>query len=130
MGLADVFGKDDVVEVKVNDLLSYFREHSRGAVEAEMLKNGIKAGIPLEYLKSFVTGEPVEVDLPEACEGCTCECGDDYCELDLEDDEDEEPGVEVMFQELNDLTFTADDGCKYPQNVVTNCHFVKVKEEK
>ena len=28
------------------------------------------------------------------------------------------------------LTFTADDGCRYPQNVVKNCHFVKVKEEK
>ena len=91
MGLADVFGKDELVELKVGELLSFFEGYARGVVKAEMLENGVKAGVPNEYMVGMLTGEPVGVEFPEPCE-CTC---DPYW------DDDEPTGEEILFEEKN-----------------------------
>lgn len=102
MGLMDAFNADERVEIKVTDLL----ELMRTAAKAEYLENGIKAGIPVEELWGIVTGEPVELELPEAMEGCTCT--GDACDIHFP--EEDEPGVEVMFREVNDVNVVAKEG--------------------
>ena len=105
MGIADVFGKDATVEVKINDLLRYFESYSQGKAEAELLKNGIKAGVPVGYLAGVVTGEPVpvKIELPEAKVG---ECCGDACDLNLF----EEPEEEILFMEEINVFITAIEG--------------------
>ena len=102
MGLMDAFNADERVEVKVGDLWDLMRE----AAKATYLENGIKAGVPVEELWGIVTGEPVELDLPEAMEGCTCAGG----ACDIHFPEEDEPGVEVMFREVNDVNVVAKEG--------------------
>lgn len=92
MGMADVFGADTRVEIKVNDLLRYFDRYAKGEAEAEILKKGITAGVPVEYLKGVITGEPVEIEEILPC-----------CYVD-------KPEEEVLFISEDDMFLNAANG--------------------
>lgn len=50
MGLTDVFGKDDRIELKVNELIDYFRDEADVMAENKVLLNGLKAGLPTSHI--------------------------------------------------------------------------------
>lgn len=102
MGLMDAFNADERVEVKVGDLWELMDTASK----AQYLENGIKAGVPVEYLWGVVTGEPVNCDLPESFEGCT----DDACDINFPDEDDEDLGVESLFEEKVAMYQEAEEG--------------------
>ena len=54
MGITDVFGRDDRVELKVNELISYFRHEARTNARNEVLVNGLKAEIPSGYILTMI----------------------------------------------------------------------------
>ena len=87
MGLMDAFNADERVEVKVGELWDLMDTATR----ARYLENGIKAGVPVEYLIGIITGEPVPIklDLPEVMEGCICS----------------ELGVEDLFEEKETMYY-------------------------
>lgn len=50
MGLTDVFGAEDRVELKVNDLISYFKNEARINAVNEVLLNGLHARLPYSHI--------------------------------------------------------------------------------
>lgn len=50
MGIVDVFSKDDRVELKVNELIEYFRDEGRTNAKNEIMINGLKAGMPASHI--------------------------------------------------------------------------------
>ena len=52
MGLVDVFGKEDRVEVT----FSAFYELMKGCAERDFLAKGIKCNVPHRYMREMVTG--------------------------------------------------------------------------
>ena len=107
MGLMDAFNADERMDVRVRDVWGLMKTASK----AEYLENGIKAGVPTEYLRGFLTGEPVEIDLPESCE---C-CGDDFCgiEFDDEDETEDDPDEEILFEEEQGIFLEAIKGNEF-----------------
>lgn len=103
MGLMDAFNADERVEVKVGELWDLMDTATR----ARYLENGIKAGVPVEYLNGMITGEPVP-DLftseLEELEGC---CGG-ACDIHFPDEE--ELGVEDLFEEKVTMYQSAEEG--------------------
>jgi len=95
MGLEDVFKAEDRFQIKVGVFTTLMDQ----AVKAKYLENGIKAGVPTEYLKGIVTGEPVEVEFPEAYDGCIG-CMRDACDIDFPE---EDPDEEVLFLSEEDM---------------------------
>lgn len=91
MGVADLFTADERATVKVGDLWDLMVE----AAKVEYLENGIRAGVPTEYLKGVLTGEPVELPEPVLCEGEELGGSDDFWDF-LEALEDSE---EILFEE-------------------------------
>jgi hypothetical protein len=60
MGLMDTFNKDDRVELKVNELINYFRvEASTNAIN-EVLLNGVRARLPYDHILTMI-GETAPV---------------------------------------------------------------------
>ena len=53
MGLTDVFGKEDRVQMTFSQFHSLVKE----ATKAELLMNGIKCGVPNRYMHQMATGE-------------------------------------------------------------------------
>ena len=67
MGIADVFSKEDRVEVKFSD----FYTMMKGCTQHEVLMNGVNCNVPHRYLREMMTGkseEPVAPELPEPCD--------------------------------------------------------------
>lgn len=54
MGIVDVFNKDDRVELKVNELIAYFRAEGRTNATNEVLLNGIRAHLPYSHILTMV----------------------------------------------------------------------------
>ena len=52
MGLVDVFGSEDRVQVKFSD----FYEMVKGCTQAEMMMNGLKKKVPHDHILSVVDG--------------------------------------------------------------------------
>lgn len=50
MGLIDAFSCDDRIDLKVNDLVSYFRNEARVYAENTVMINGLRAGLPAEHI--------------------------------------------------------------------------------
>ena len=50
MGLCDVFGSEDRIQLKVNELVDYFRDEARMYVNNTVMINGLKAGVPSEHI--------------------------------------------------------------------------------
>ena len=50
MGLVDVFGSEDRVSLKVNDLINYFRGEAQVYAKNEVLLNGIRSGLPHSHI--------------------------------------------------------------------------------
>jgi hypothetical protein len=61
VGILDTFGADDRVELKVNDLIRYFRDEADTNARNEVLLNGIRARLPYSHILTMI-GEldPVE----------------------------------------------------------------------
>lgn len=87
MGLMDAFNADERITVKVGDLWELMDTASK----AQYLENGIKAGVPVEYLWGVVTGEPV-------------------INIDFPDEDDEDLGVESLFEEKVTMYQEAEEG--------------------
>lgn len=58
----DCFTPESTVEMKHQEYYNLMRESAK----AELLMNGIKAGVPGEYLEALQTGKVIRRDLPEA----------------------------------------------------------------
>ena len=50
MGLSDAFGREDRIELKVNELVSYFRNEASIYAENTVLINGLRAGLPADHI--------------------------------------------------------------------------------
>lgn len=50
MGLCDTFGREDRIEIKVNELVSYFRNEASIYAENTVLINGLRAGLPADHM--------------------------------------------------------------------------------
>ena len=53
MGIADAFGRDDRIEIKVSDYVAL----QKAAIKGEFMLNGIIARIPHETILSLITGK-------------------------------------------------------------------------
>ena len=62
MALVDAITTDGTVEMKHQEYYNLMRESAK----AELLMNGIKAGVPGEYLEALQTGKVIPRNLPEA----------------------------------------------------------------
>ena len=65
MGLADVFSREDRVEVTFSDFFNIVKQ----AAQKENLMNGVNCNVPYGYIREMVTGqkeEPQEVEALEA----------------------------------------------------------------
>ena len=60
MGLVDTFGKDDRLELKVNEVIEYFRNEARVIAENEVLINGLKADLPTSHILIMIGKTDVE----------------------------------------------------------------------
>lgn len=58
MGIIDAFSKDDRVELKVCELLNYFKSEAKTDARNEIMLNGLRAGIPHEVIL-IMLGEKV-----------------------------------------------------------------------
>lgn len=56
MGLADMFSKEDRVDVT----FSTFYQLIKGCTERDLLANGIKCNVPHRYMREIVTGNSEE----------------------------------------------------------------------
>lgn len=54
MGIVDVFSKDDRIELKVNEVIDYFRTEGRTNAVNEILINGLKANVSPKILLKLV----------------------------------------------------------------------------
>jgi hypothetical protein len=45
MGIVDAFSKDDRVELRVNELIGYFRGEAQTYAENKVMINGLRAGL-------------------------------------------------------------------------------------
>ena len=54
MGLVDAFNKDDRVELRVNELIAYFRAEASTYAENKVLLNGLKADLPASHILAMV----------------------------------------------------------------------------
>lgn len=52
MGLADVFSREDRVEVTFSDFFNIVKQ----AAQKENLMNGVNCNVPYEYIREMVTG--------------------------------------------------------------------------
>ena len=50
MGLCDVFGSEDRISLKVNELVDYFRGEARTHADNTVMLNGLKAGLPSKHI--------------------------------------------------------------------------------
>ena len=50
MGFVDAFGAEDRIQLKVNDLVNYFRSEARTHAQNEVLLNGIRANLPNSHI--------------------------------------------------------------------------------
>lgn len=50
MGLVDVFGAEDRITLKTNDLVNYFRSEARTNVENEVMIRGLRAKLPYSHI--------------------------------------------------------------------------------
>jgi len=58
MGILDAFNKDDRVEIKVCELLTYFKNEAKTDARNEIMLNGLRAGMPHEVIL-IMLGEEV-----------------------------------------------------------------------
>lgn len=68
MGIMDVFNADDRVELRVNDLIYYFRQEAKMGVERNLIINGLKNHIPAEYILKMIGEDIPEMDAVVSCE--------------------------------------------------------------
>ena len=61
MGLADVFGAEDRVNVTFSDFYKMMREGAK----AELLMNAVKCDVPHRYIREMVTGKSELVELED-----------------------------------------------------------------
>lgn len=54
MGIVDVFGADDRVSLKVNDLVNYFRGEAKTYARNEVMLNGIKSNMPYDHILAMI----------------------------------------------------------------------------
>ena len=54
MGICDVFYKDDRIELKVNEVIDYFRGEAETFAENKVLINGLKAGLPASHILTMI----------------------------------------------------------------------------
>lgn len=64
MGLADVFSREDRVEVTFSDFFNIVKQ----AAQKENLMNGVNCNVPHEYIREMVTGQKEEPQEAEALE--------------------------------------------------------------
>lgn len=50
MGLVDVFSPEERVELKVNELINYFRNEAHTNAENKVMINGLRAGLPGDHI--------------------------------------------------------------------------------
>ena len=53
MGIADMFSKEDRIEVKFSDFYTLVKESAK----CELLMNAIKCDVPHRYMREMATGE-------------------------------------------------------------------------
>jgi len=53
MGLADVFNKEDRVQVTISDFYTLMRE----SVKAELIMNAVNCNVPHQFIRETVTGK-------------------------------------------------------------------------
>lgn len=53
MGLADTFGKEDRVEIKVSELIEILKE----GVRSELVMNAVDCNVPHQYIREMATGK-------------------------------------------------------------------------
>lgn len=53
MGLADTFGKEDRVEIKVSELVEILKE----GVRSELIMNAVNCNVPHRYIQEMATGK-------------------------------------------------------------------------
>lgn len=66
MGLVDVFSSEDRANLKVNELLNYFKEVGRVNAENKVMVNGLRAGLPAEHI--LIMAGYLGTDYTETCE--------------------------------------------------------------
>lgn len=88
MGLADAFGKDDRIELRVATVMDLLDRVARAEASSKLLMNGIKCDVPHSFIREVITGEKEEhliVSIEAVKEPSEIhECGE-------EDPEEEEP---------------------------------------
>lgn len=60
MGLADAFGKDDRVELKVSTLLDFMTMAADASAEAKYLMNAVNCEVPHKFIREMATGKKEE----------------------------------------------------------------------
>lgn len=50
MGVMDAFNAEDRVQLKVGELIAYFRAEARTNAKNELLVNGLRAGLPDKHI--------------------------------------------------------------------------------
>lgn len=64
MGLADTFGAEDRVPLKVSDLMTLMRSDSRNFVRNQFIVNGLKAHLPHNHILMMIGENPTCVEGP------------------------------------------------------------------
>lgn len=54
MGITDAFAREDRAELKVSELVSYFRHEGRTNAKNEIMINGLKADIPASHILTMI----------------------------------------------------------------------------
>lgn len=58
MGLADIFGADDRIELSVPNFISMLQVTAEKEAEMKYVRNVIDAGVPITYIKAMLDGPP------------------------------------------------------------------------
>lgn len=54
MGIIDAFGAEDRVNLKVSDLVNYFRSEAQTYARNEVMLNGIKSNMPYAHILAMI----------------------------------------------------------------------------
>lgn len=65
MGLVDAFTPEDRVELKVNELIDYFRTEARVYAENTVIKNGLRANLPASHIRVMIGDLTVDTENKE-----------------------------------------------------------------
>lgn len=69
MGLADVFGYDDRIELTVSNFISILETTAEKEAEMKYVRNAINTGVPITYIRAMLDGTPLPSVEDYICRG-------------------------------------------------------------